>query len=264
MDDFQKQMNRLRRDPAFAPAHGHDREHLAASESHARSEDAGSLQLPCSGKISDRRQGESRRAALFWASARETYIGFAYNKNAIPAAAVPKSYEDLLNPALKGKMAFTTTDTGVRVAGALLRFKGEEFVKKLKTQQISLHALSARALLDLIISGEVGASPTIFRSHSMVSIAKGAPTAWLPMEVVPTNFGGVAVSASATHPHAVLLLADFILSPEGQRILEKFELSSAMKDYGFKRWYPEQGLTTDQYEKESNRWEKLLRDLGRR
>jgi ABC-type glycerol-3-phosphate transport system substrate-binding protein len=98
----------------------------------------------------------------------------------------------------------------------------------------------------------------------MVSIAKGAPVAWTPMEIVPTNSGGVAVSAAATHPHAALLLADFILSPEGQRILEKFELSSAMKDYGFKRWYPEKGLTTDQYENESNRWEKVLRDLGRR
>jgi iron(III) transport system substrate-binding protein len=200
----------------------------------------------------------------FWASARESHIGFAYNKNSIPAAAVPKSYEDLLNPALKGKLALTTTDTGVRVTGALLRFKGEEFVKKLKAQEIRLHALSGRALLDLIVSGEVAASPSIFRSHSMVSIAKGAPVAWLPMEIVPTNSGGVAVSASATHPHAALLLAEFILSPEGQQILEKFELSSAVKDYGFKRWYPEKGLTTEQYEKENSRWEKTLRDLGRR
>ncbi|MGH7836149.1 MAG: hypothetical protein ACREQK_21060 [Candidatus Binatia bacterium] len=54
------------------------------------------------------------------------------------------------------------------------------------------------------------------------------------------------------------------MNPEGQRILEKFALSSAVEDYGFKRWYPEKGLTTGQYEKESNRWEKLLRDLGRR
>ena len=36
------------------------------------------------------------------------------------------------------------------------------------------------------------------------------------------------------------------------------------KDYGFKRWYPEQGLTTEQYEKLDERWNKALRELSRK
>jgi len=36
------------------------------------------------------------------------------------------------------------------------------------------------------------------------------------------------------------------------------------KDYGFKRWYPEQGLTTEQYEKLDEKWNKIFRELGRK
>ena len=204
------------------------------------------------------------KGLFLWASARESYIGVAYNKKSVAANDVPKSFEDVLRPALKDKLAFATSDTGSRMIAAMLQFKGEEFVKKMKQQNVRLYAVSGRALLDLVISGEVGVSPTIFRNHALVSIAKQAPVEWVPMEVVPTNAGAAAVPAGAPHPHAGILFTDFILGPEGQKILEKFEYGSASKDYGFRRWYPEQGLSTDQYEKANDRWDKLLREIGRK
>ena len=216
------------------------------------------------GKYPEQSKEKAGKGLFFWASARESYIGLAYNKNSIPLAAVPKSYEDLLKPELRGKLGFSTSDTGSRVIAALLKFKGEDFINRLKKQNISLFAISGRALLDLVISGEAGASPTIFRNHALVSIEQGAPVEWVPMEVVPTNAGGAALAAHAPHRHAAVLLTDFILGPEGQRILEEFEYGSASKDYGFKRWYPEEGLTTEQYERASNKWDKLLRELGRK
>jgi len=199
-----------------------------------------------------------------WASVRETYIGLGYNKNIIPALLVPKSYEDLLKPQFKGKLGFSTADTGSRVIGAMIKFKGADFLKKLKNQDIRLYAVSGRALADMVISGEVGASPTIFRSQASASMAKGAPIGWVPMEVVPTNMGGVAISSRSSHPYGTLLLLDFILSPEGQKILEKFGLDQPVEDAGFKRWYPEEELTTDQYEDESTKWDKALNQIGRK
>src|SRR3712207_9324718 len=41
------------------------------------------------------------------------------------------------------------------------------------------------------------------------------------------------------HPHGALLLADYLLGPEGQAVLEKFEYGSAAKNLGFKRWRPD-------------------------
>ena len=80
--------------------------------------------------------------------------------------------------------------------------QGTEFVKKLKAQEIALHTIIPPALLDLIASGEVLASPAIFRNHTLNAIAKGAPVDWVPMDIVPTNVGGAAIAVQPPHPHA--------------------------------------------------------------
>lgn len=200
----------------------------------------------------------------FWAIARESYIGFAYNKKLLSKEAVPKNYEGLLHPELKGRMGVSISDPAYKVIGAIIRTRGAELVRKLKAQQIALHTIIPPALLDLIASGEVLASPAIFRNHTLNAIAKGAPVDWVPMDIVPTNVGGSAIAVRPPHPHAALLLADYILGPEGQAVLEKFEYGSAAKDLGFKRWRPDHGISTERYEKDLERWEKLLKEISRK
>jgi iron(III) transport system substrate-binding protein len=207
---------------------------------------------------------ETGKGSVYWATDRESYMGFAYNRDKLPAAAVPRNYEGLLNPALKGKLAMVTTDTGVRTVGAMLKYKGEEYLKRLRGQEIILHSVSGQALNDMIISGEVEASPTIFRNHALVALQKKAPVAWVPMEVVPASAGSAGLSAQSPHPHAAVLFIDFLFGPAGQKILESYEYGSAAKNYGFNRWYVERGYTLDQLEKDVERWEKLLRELGKR
>ena len=204
------------------------------------------------------------KGLFFWAIDRESHIGLAYNKNSIPSNLAPKNYEGLLRPELKDKIAFAGSDTGVTVVGAMLKFKGEEYVKKLRAQNPIVHNFSGRALLDMVISGEVGVSPTTFRNHVEVSLKVKAPIEWIPMDVAPANSGSTAVSGHAPHPHAALLMADFILGEGGQKVLAEYEYGSPTKEYGFKRWYPEQGLTTEQYEKLDERWNKELRALTRK
>jgi iron(III) transport system substrate-binding protein len=207
---------------------------------------------------------KGERGLYFWAIARESYIGFAYNKKLLSKNAVPKNYEGLLHPELKGRMGVSVSDPSYKVIGAIIRTRGIEMAKKLKAQEIALHTIIPPALLDLIASGEVLASPAIFRNHTLNAIAKGAPVEWVPMDIVPTNVGGAAIAVQPPHPHAALLLADYLLGPEGQAVLEKYEYGSAVKNLGFKRWRPDHGTTTDKYEKELARWEKLLRDITRR
>jgi hypothetical protein len=60
------------------------------------------------------------------------------------------------------------------------------------------------------------------------------------------------------------LFADFLLGPEGQKFLGKFGLDSAVNKPDFKRWYAEARMTVEQYEKENRKWEKLLREIGRK
>jgi iron(III) transport system substrate-binding protein len=206
----------------------------------------------------------AERGLYFWATARESYIGFAYNKNLLSKTAVPRNFEGLLHPELKGRMGLTHDDTSYKVIGAILRTKGPELIKKLKGQEISLHTIIPPALLDLIASGEVLAGPAIFRNHVKVAIEKGAPVDWVPLDIVPTNVGGAAIAFQPPHPHAALLMADYLLGPEGQGVLEKYQYGNGAKNYGFKKWRPEHGMSTDKYEKELTRWEKLLREVGRK
>jgi iron(III) transport system substrate-binding protein len=201
---------------------------------------------------------------VYWALARESYIGLAYNKTLVPKDAVPKNFDGLLHPQLKGKMGISIGQTSDKIIGAMIKAKSDEFVKKLKAQEIKLYSINAPALVNTIAAGEIAASPAIFQTHTLLAAAKGAPVEWVPMDFVPTNVGSAAVAVNPPHPHAALLMADFLLSPDGQRVLEKYYYGSGTKDYGFKKWRPEHGLTTDQYEKELERWDKLLKEITRK
>jgi iron(III) transport system substrate-binding protein len=204
------------------------------------------------------------KGLVYWGIDRETYMGVGFNTNLIPPTAMPKNYGDLLKPELKGKIGFVSNETGTRTLGSILNIKGEEFVKKLRVQEITLHNISGRAMADLVMSGEVALSPTIFRDHALEAKAKGAPIDWAAMEVVPTNAGGVSLVAQAPHPHAAVLLTDYLLGPEAAKILGDLEYGSVFKPVPYKLWYPETGLSTAQYDKAAERWEKLLRDIGKK
>jgi iron(III) transport system substrate-binding protein len=204
------------------------------------------------------------RGLIYWAIDRETYSGVGYNTKLIPSSAAPKNYADLLNPELKGKIGFVSNETGVRAMGAILTIKGEEFVKKLKTQDIVLQSVSGRAMADLVVSGEVPLSPTVFRDHAVEVKGKGAPVEWAPMDVVPTNTGGVAIIARAPRPHAAVLMADFLLSPEGAKILSDLQYGSPLRPPGYKLWYPEAGMSMAKYDKAMQGWQKVLQEIGRK
>jgi len=202
---------------------------------------------------------------VFWTTDRESYIGVGYNKNILPAADVPKNFDDLLKPALKGKMAISNDDVAARLVGGMIKSKGEAFVKKLKDQDIKVHGVNGPGFNELIVSGEVPISFTAIHSNIGHAVDKGAPVAWVPMELVPSISGGVAVFSHAQRPYAALLLVDFLLSPDGQKMLiETFKHGSAVKDYGFKRWYPEEGLTTSQYDQAMDKWQKMVSEFMRR
>jgi iron(III) transport system substrate-binding protein len=212
----------------------------------------------------DEAKEKASKSLVYWTNARESYIGFAYNKNFLNAADVPKNFDGLSKPALRDNMGLSGDDTGARIIGAMVRVKGDGFVKKLKEQNIRMHMMAGSALTQLVAAGEIFASPSQFYSATNVAAKRGAPVAWVPMDLVVTNAGGAAVYVNAPRPHAALLFADFLLSPDGQKLLEDLYFGSAKKDYGFKRWYPEKGGTITQYEHALEGWHKLLKEVTRR
>jgi iron(III) transport system substrate-binding protein len=203
---------------------------------------------------------------LFFTSVdRESYAGIGYNKNAIPSADVPKSFDDLLKPALKGKIGISNEEIATRVIGAMLKEKGEGFIKKLAGQDIKQYGLPALGMNELIVSGEVPLTFNAVDSNVRMAAARGAPIAWLPGDLVPANAGTLGAFLHTQHPHAALLFIDFMIGPEGQKLFsEKYGYGSPRKDNGFKRWYPEQGLSTYDYANAIERWNKILLQISRK
>jgi ABC-type Fe3+ transport system substrate-binding protein len=161
-----------------------------------------------------------------WGATRFSYFGVAYNTKAVAPADVPKSYDDLLDPKWKGKIAWRDgSDSGsaLFVTNILMLLgdqKGEDYLKKLAAQNVVNFSGSARTLVNRVIEGEYPIALNIFLHHPIISAQKGAPVAALPLEPVPSLNGTVLFIKGSRNPHAAMLLIDFMLSEEGQKTLE--------------------------------------------
>ena len=166
-----------------------------------------------------------------WVSARESYGGLGYNTQSIPPAQAPKTWQDLLNPQYKGKMGVTSSVSNAgNWIGALYVTYGEDYLKKLGAQEVRLYNITSRAVANLTVSGEVPISARASNAHFIESKAKGAPVEWVDPGPVAVSDNSVAILKKAPHPHAMMLMIDFLLSKEGQEMYEKLGYDSARTD----------------------------------
>jgi iron(III) transport system substrate-binding protein len=208
---------------------------------------------------------KGKNGYLHWTS-RELYISLGFNTKIIPPAEAPKTMKDLLDPKWKGKMSIAGTTTGTQWIGAIIETFGREFLEKIASQDINVQNISGAALSQLVASGEVPLSPTIFNSNIAVAKQKGAPVEWRPIDPVIATTGTSGMIVKAPNPHAALLFLDFLHSKEGQQAVLKGGLSSARNDVGsleqkFKKVYIESRYPPEEMEKKFNEWEGFKRRL---
>ena len=60
-----------------------------------------------------------------------------------------------------------------------------------------MHMISGGAMHELMAAGEMPMSISIFRNHVLSGKPKGAPTEWIPLDLNPTNAGGVALPSGS-------------------------------------------------------------------
>lgn len=201
------------------------------------------------------------------ATVRMSFISFAYNTNLIPDSAAPKTYQDLMNPVFTSKLALAGSTTGKRWTGSVLegmgQEKGTQWLEQFAAQQQpAVQNVSGRALLDLVVKGEVPASPTIFRDHLelMQQDNPSTPAKWVALEPVTANVGQVVYAAKAPHPYAGMLYIDYLLN-EGQQVLRDNSYTTADQKQPFKIWIPENGKSTQAIETDVKAWDALFAKL---
>ena len=170
----------------------------------------------------------------YWISILLYVFAPGINTTLVSKAQAPKTYQDLLDPRWKGKMAWNPGSMAgaIGFVGNTMMSMGEErgraYLEALAKQQIVNIEASSRAILDQVIAGEYPMGLMMFNHHTVISAQRGAPSDWLTMEPVPVALDAVGILKDAPHPNAARLLVEFLTSEEGQRVLQKADYLPAM------------------------------------
>lgn len=198
-----------------------------------------------------------------WVADRFNFFTIGYNTNLVKPDEVPNSYADLLHPRFAGKLALEAGDSDW--FGALAKHMGDKeglaFFRKLaetRPQMRTGHTL----LAELVSSGEVPITATIY-NHNIERLAvRGAPVKWKALAPTFGRPNAIGVVPRAQHPHAALLFTDFMLSREGQQLLKERNrvpastaVDTHLNKFPFEMIDPV--ITLD----ESEKWERLWSEL---
>jgi len=148
-----------------------------------------------------------------WASVYLNTFVQAFNTNLVQKEGLPTTYQDLLKPQWRGKLAIEAEDYDW-FAQVVLSL-GEAQGLKLFRDIVATNGLSVRKghtlLANLVAAGEVPLALTVYGFSAEQIKQKGAPLDWFiipPLIARPTAAG---VARNAPHPHAAVLFYDFLI-----------------------------------------------------
>ena len=199
-----------------------------------------------------------------WVGTRLNVFVQAYNTKLVKKEELPKTWEDLTDPKWKGRLGIEAEDSDW-LAGILGEI-GEERGKKVFQQIVKTNGISNRKghtlLTQLVASGEVPLSLTVYNYKAEQLRREGAPIDWFTIGNAIARPNGVGVARRAPHPNAAILFYDFELSPEGQQIIadREFVPTSTKIDTPLNKvpmTFVDARVSIDEYDK----WKNLYTDL---
>ena len=158
-----------------------------------------------------------------WVGTRINMFVHSYNTQLVKKEDLPRKYSDLANPRWKGKLGIEAEDEDWFAMA--VKELGEEAGLATFREIAKVNGFSVRKghtlLAGLVASGEIPFALTTYSHGAEKMKQKGAPLDWYAIEPAIGRANGIAIVRRPPHPHAAALFADFVLSPEGQKILEQ-------------------------------------------
>jgi iron(III) transport system substrate-binding protein len=202
----------------------------------------------------------------------------AFNTNLIPKGSEPKTWQALLDPKLKGKMAWAghaTTSGAPGFIGLVLHEMGEEkgtaYLRELAKQNIVQLGGSARAAVDQVVAGEHAMVLQAFNHQPVISARRGAPIDWIPMNPAMGVLSVASLTKGGANPNAAKLLVEYFISEEGQKLFQSADyipvdpgtppLEPSLRPDGqkFRAVY----LTPEEIDEAMPRWYQMFKDMFR-
>jgi ABC-type Fe3+ transport system substrate-binding protein len=152
----------------------------------------------------------------------QTIYVIGYNSQLVAPDAVPKSYEDLLQPRWKGQLGWDPEE--YYLFGALLKARGKEkglnYWRRLAAQQINFRK-GYTLISELVSAGEFPVAISLYQHRVDEYDEKGAPLQWVaPNPLLGGDPNKISLLKNAPRPNAAKLFIDFMLSAEGQKLLQ--------------------------------------------
>jgi ABC-type Fe3+ transport system substrate-binding protein len=156
----------------------------------------------------------------------------AYNPTLLSAELVPKTWEDLLRPQLKGRKF--ALDIKPSAFAGLVPVWGREkvikFARQLKEQE-PIFGRGHSRMLSAVVAGEYAMHATT-HYHTAMRLKMKTPAGRLQVvlvEPVPVRLHAPqSIMRTARNPNAALLWLEHLASPEGQKVLDEVELRSSV------------------------------------
>ena len=164
----------------------------------------------------------------YWVDYFDSYNVIGYNTQLVARDQAPKSWEDLLDPKWKGKIALD--EENFSWYGAMTQKWGKEktqrYMRALAKQDIQLRN-GQTLIAQLMAAGEFSVAMVL--AHRIEKMKEqGAPVAWVTtLDPVTVSLHPIGIAAKAPHPNAAKLFVDFILSKDGQQLLLSIERTPA-------------------------------------
>jgi iron(III) transport system substrate-binding protein len=185
-----------------------------------------------------------------------------------------KSFDDLLNPKLQGRIGISdprTPGSGSSMWSYMHYIKGEEYLRKLVAQKLFV-TRDLRLLADNLAKGKIAITSGIGYSEFYPFIKANLPV--VPLSVpkeglyVSGGYGNLTILKNPPHPNATRVFVNWLLGRDGQEIFSRgMGVGTRRLDIDTK-WLTEFGviaskdrLTLDQFHKLENQSEEKIHKI---
>jgi iron(III) transport system substrate-binding protein len=154
-----------------------------------------------------------------WTSAYASGTLLGYNSRQVKREDVPKTYEDLLN--LRWKNSIAIDANKIEWFAMLLKLKGRAYMERLAALNPTLRDGNT-LVLQLLAAGEFPIAAGVYEYSVEDLKTKGAPVEWIGLEPVITYTVAVSLPSQPSHPNAAKLFIEWLLSKEGQEVINQY------------------------------------------
>lgn len=199
-----------------------------------------------------------------WVPDRVNFFVVAYNTKKVHREDIPLSYQGFLDQRWKGRIGIEATD--VEWMATLVKKWGEKagmaYFQRLADMKPDMrkgHVLFA----ELIAAGEIPVGLSVYNANAESLKRRGAPIDWVPVQPVVARPQGIGIARNAPNAKAAAAFVDFVLSPEGQQLLEsmgRVPVSTKVRTHmnQFDYTLVDSATVLDEQDKWNKEWDRLF------